>query len=271
MPLLSIFCSSMPGRRISTGSAMTDPPSNMSPKTFARIGGALYFIIIALGLFGETFIRNRLIVSGDATATAANIASMEPLWRFGIASEFFLLLCAVTLTWIFYVLLRPVSRDLVVLAVFFNLVSMTLEAVIQLSFIAALFPVGKAAYLKAFTPDQLAVMAHLSARLYGYGFGVSLIFFGCYCLVMGHLIARSGYFPKALGVLLQIAGLCYLTNSFAQLLAPGFQDRIFPAILVPAFIGELSLALWLSVKGVDVAKWFDCRSKAGSKAQSVIA
>jgi len=55
--------------------------------------------------------------------------------------------------------------------------------------------------------------------------------------------------------LLQIAGLCYLTNSFALLLAPDFEHRIFPAILAPAFIGELSLALWLSLKGVDVAKW----------------
>ncbi len=55
--------------------------------------------------------------------------------------------------------------------------------------------------------------------------------------------------------MLQIAGLCYVTNSFALLLAPDFQNRIFPAILAPAFIGELSLALWLSLKGVDVAKW----------------
>lgn len=72
---------------------MTDLPSNMSPKTFARIGGALYLVIIALGLLGESFVRDRLIVSGDATATAANIALMEPLWRFGIAAELLLLLC----------------------------------------------------------------------------------------------------------------------------------------------------------------------------------
>jgi len=234
---------------------MTDFPFKMSPKTYARIGGLLYLVIIALGLFGETFIRNRLIVSGDAAATAANIVSMEPLWRFGIAAELFLLLCAVTLTWILYVLLRPVSRDLVLLAVFFNLVSMALEALIQLCFVAALFPLAKLAYLKAFTPEQLSVMAHLSVRLYSYGFAFSLIFFGAYCLVMGYVIFRSGYLPRALGILLQVAGLCYLINSFALLLTPDFQDRIFPAILVPAFIGELSLALWLSLRGIDVAKW----------------
>ncbi len=69
------------------------------------------------------------------------------------------------------------------------------------------------------------------------------------------MIFRSGYLPKILGVLMQIAGLCYLTNSFALLLAPTFADMIFPAILVPAFIGELSLCLWLLVKGVNVPKW----------------
>jgi hypothetical protein len=72
---------------------------------------------------------------------------------------------------------------------------------------------------------------------------------------MAYLIFRSGYLPRALGVLLQIAGLCYLTNSFALLLAPGFESRIFLAILAPAFIGELSLALWLALKGVDTAQW----------------
>jgi hypothetical protein len=72
--------------------------------------------------------------------------------------------------------------------------------------------------------------------------GFSLVFFAEYCLIIGYLIFTSGYLPKALGVLLQIAGLCYLKNSLALLLAPGFQDRIFPAILASAFVGELSLA-----------------------------
>ena len=237
----------------------------MSAKAFARIGGALYLAIIALGLFGETFIREKLTVSGDAAATAAKLSSMVPLWRFGIAAELILLLCAVTVMWILYILLRPVSSDLVWLAVFFNLVSIAIEGVIQLSSVAALFPLGNAAYLKAFTPEQLSVMAHLSARLYGYGFGVSLIFFAGFCLVTGYLIVRSGYLPKALGVLLQIAGLCYLTNSFALFLAPDFANRIFPFILIPAFIGELSLALWLTLKGVDGPKWLE--RAAGSPLQ----
>ena len=226
-----------------------------SPRALSRIGGALYLIIIVVGIFGEAFVRGRLVVSGDATATAANIRSMESLWRFGIAAELFLLICAVVLALIFFVLLRPVSRDLALLAAFFNLVSIALEAAYSLHLLAALFPLGNAGYLKAFQPEQLDAMATLSVRSHGHGFGISLIFFGCFCLVAGYLIFRSGYLPKAVGVLMQIAGLSYLINSFALVLSPGFANRLYPAILIPAFVGEASLCLWLLVKGVNVDEW----------------
>jgi len=98
-------------------------------------------------------------------------------------------------------------------------------------------------------------MASLSIKSHSYGFGVALIFFGCVCLILGYLIFRSGYLPRTIGVLMQIAGLSYLTDSFALILSPDFANRIFPAILVPAFIGEASLCLWLLVKGVNVEKW----------------
>ncbi len=234
---------------------MTVRAVETSPQLYARIGGVLYLIIIVVGLFDEAFVRNRIIVSGDATATAANIRSLEWLWRFGIAAEFFLLICAVALTLIFFVLLRPVSRDLALLAVFFNLVSLAVEAAVQLYLLGALFPLGKAEYLRAFQPEQLYALASLSVKSHSYGFGVALIFFGCVCLIDGYLIFRSDYFPKTIGVLMAIAGLSYLTNSFALILAPTFANRIFPAVLVPAFVGESSLCLWLIVKGVNVPKW----------------
>lgn len=226
-----------------------------SPQRYARIGGVLYLLIIVAGLFGEVFVRNELIVSGDATATAANITSFEWLWRAGIAGNLFHLVCAVALTLIFYVLLKPVSRNLALLATFFNLISIGLEVASKLFLVAALFPLENGEYLKAFEPEQLHALAYLSIQAHSYGFGLSLIFFGCECLVLGYLIFRSGYLPKLLGVLMQIAGLSYLTNSFALLLNPTFAALIFPAILVPAFIGEASLCLWLIVKGVNVEKW----------------
>ena len=243
---------------------MTSRAIETSPQLYARIGGVLYLIIIVVGLFGEAFVRDRLIVSGDATATAANIRSMESLWRFHIAAELFLLICAVALLLILFALLRPVNRDLVLLAAFFNLVSIGLEAAITMYLLEALFPLGNAGYLKAFAPEQLYAMTSLSLKSHSYGFGVSLIFFGCFCLVIGYLIFRSGYLPKTIGVLMQIAGVCYLTNSFALILAPAFANRIFPAILVPAFVGEASLCLWLLVKGVNVQRWEEQASAAGA-------
>lgn len=234
---------------------MADRTVETSPQRYARIGGALYLIIIVVGIFGEAFVRDRLIVSGDAGATAANIRAMESLWRFHIAAELFLLICAVALLLILFVLLRPVSRHLAWLAVFFNLVSISLEAAITMYLIETLFPLGNAPYLKAFDPEQLYALASLSLRSHSYGFGVSLIFFGCFCVVIGYLIFRSGYLPKTIGILMQIAGVCYLTNSFTLILAPSFANRIFPAIVIPAFVGEASLCFWLLVKGVNLEKW----------------
>ena len=234
---------------------MTDVNVETSPQTYARIGGVLYLIIIVVGLFGEAFVRDRLIVSGDAAATAANIVSHESLWRFHIAAELFLLICAVALLLILFVLLRPVSRDLALLAAFFNLVSIGIEAATTMYLLEALFPLGNAGYLKAFAPEQLYATATLSLKSHGYGFGVSLLFFGCFCVIAGYLIFKSRYLPRTIGVLMQIAGVCYLTNSFALIVAPGVASRLSPAILVPAFIGEASLCLWLLVKGVNVEKW----------------
>jgi hypothetical protein len=234
---------------------VTDLMVERSPQLCARVGGVLYLIIIVIGLFGEAFVRDRLIVAGDAGATAANIMSHESLWRFHIAAELFLLICAVVLLLILFVLLRPVSRNLILLAVFFNLVAIIIEAATTMRLLEAMFPLGNAGYLKAFTPEQRYALASLSLKSHGYGFGVSLLFFGCFCVIVGYLIFRSGYLPKTIGILMQVAGVCYLTNSFVLILSPAIANRLFPAILVPAFIGEVSLCLWLLVKGVNVERW----------------
>ena len=91
------------------------------------------------------------------------------------------------------------------------------------------------AYLKAFTPQPLYALAYLSVKPHDYGVGVAVIFFGAYCLVAGYLIVRSGFFPKLIGIGLQVAGFCYLINSFALIAAPSLAGKLFPLILVPAF------------------------------------
>ncbi|HUG37126.1 MAG TPA: DUF4386 domain-containing protein, partial [Candidatus Limnocylindrales bacterium] len=88
-----------------------------------------------------------------------------------------------------------------------------------------------------------------------HGFGVSLLFSGCFFLVAGYLIFRSGYLPRFIGVLYQIAGLGYVTHTFVMVLAPGLAGRVFLAAVAPILLGELSLSLWLLFKGVDVEAW----------------
>lgn len=243
---------------------MMDRTIESSPQLYARIGGVLYLVIIVIGLFGEAFVRDKLIVSGDATATAKNIMASESLWRFHVAAELFLLICAITLLTILFLLLRPVSRELTLLALFFNLISIGLEGATAMYLVVALFPLGNAGYLKAFSPEQLYAMASLSLKSHGYGFGVSLLFFGCFCVAIGRVIFRSGFLPRGIGLLMQIAGLCYLTDSFALILAPSFANRLFPAILMPAFVGEVSLCLWLLLKGVNVQRWKERASASGT-------
>jgi hypothetical protein len=180
---------------------------------------------------------------------------MEALWRIGIAAEILLLLCATALTAIFYVLLRPVSRVLALASVCFNVVSIAIEAVSALRLVEALFPLASPGYLTAFTPEQRDALAYLAVRSHSYGFGIALLFFGCVCPLLGILIYRSGFLPRALGVLMMFAGACYLADSFALILSPPLADALFPWILLPPFVGESSLALWLLLKGIDAAKW----------------
>ncbi|HEX8880315.1 MAG TPA: DUF4386 domain-containing protein, partial [Candidatus Acidoferrum sp.] len=167
---------------------MTDRTIECSPQLYARIGGALYLIIIAIGLVGEVFVRDQIIVSGDRTATAKNLIASHSLWRFHIAAELLLLICAVVLLMILFVLLKPVSRELILLAAFFNLVSIGLGAATAMYLVVALFPVGNTACLKAFSPEQLYAMASPALKSHGYGFGVSLLFFGCFCVVIGRVV-----------------------------------------------------------------------------------
>ena len=215
----------------------------------------MYLVIILLGGFGELFVRGTLIVSGDATATANGISSSQFLWRAGIAGDLLMHVCDVPVILILYFLLRPVSKSLALLATLINLVQTAVLAANKLNLLVPLFLLDDAGYLKAFSPEQLQVLSYLAIKAHGYGFGFGLIFFGFACLVRGWLIFRSGYFPKTLGLLMLMAGLSYLTNSFALLLAPSVAASIFPGVLIPAFVGELSLCLWLIVKGVNMRQW----------------
>jgi hypothetical protein len=223
-----------------------------SPQLYARIAGLLYLVIIIMGFCAETFVRNKLFVSGDANATANNIIHSEFLWKIGITADLIMQICDLPVMIILYYLLRPVSKKLALLNLSFNLIQTAVLVANKLNLLAALFFLGDAEYLKSFTPDQLHTLSYLSIKLHDFGFGIGLIFFGFVCLLEGYLIFRSLYFPKTIGVLMTVAGICYLLNSFMLILAPQFSSI---ALLMPCLLAELSFSLWLIFKGVNLSVW----------------
>lgn len=151
-------------------------------------------------------------------------------------------------------LTRPVHRELALLALLFNVIALAVESAYAMQLVEALFPLGKNAYLTAFTPGQLQAMTALAMKAHVLGFGIALLLFGPFFLITGYLIFKSAYFPKPLGVLYQLAGLAYMINGLVLVLAPQFAGRVF-MIMALSFIGEISFALWLLIKGVRIEGW----------------
>ena len=226
-----------------------------SAQRHARIGGLIYLAIILLGLYGEVVVRGTLVIAGDPAATAGRIAAAPWLWRSGIAADLMMQVLDVPLIVILYRLLRPVSESLALTSTLLNLVQTAVLALNKLGLLLPLFLLQDAAYLRAFQPEQLQVLAYLAIRLHGHGFALGLLFFGFTCLIQGYLMFVSGYFPKWVGLMMQMAGVSYLVNTLTLILAPAWADALFPAVLMPAFIGELSVGLWLIVKGVNLPQW----------------
>lgn len=232
-----------------------DQIAKASPRLKARIAGGLYLIVIGAGLYAEFFVRSKLIVRGDAAATAGAIHASELLFRSSIAADLVGVAGYIGVTAILYRLLEPVSRTVSLLAAFFSLVGCAILAAILVNLVAPLILLGGAPYLAAFRPDQLQALALTSLRLHGQGYNIAMIFFGFYCLTLGYLIFRSTFLPRILGVLLAIAGLSDLTDSFATVVWPAFESHLGLYIMLPALVGEASLCLWLLAIGVNAPRW----------------
>jgi len=210
-----------------------------------RLAGAAYLAIFVCGIFAEFGVRQRLIVPGDAAATAAAVSAAETLFRRAMAAELVMLLADVFLAAVIYVLLRPVHRTLAALAGALRLVHAAVVAAGLLQLFLALKLAGAA--------DPVVsgqALTHLETHAFGYAAG--LVFFGLHCLVLGGLILRSALVPRILGGLLVLAGAGYLIDGFANTLLTDYAARaeLFQTIVfVPAFVGELAFCLWLLVKG----------------------
>lgn len=231
----------------------------MSVQTYARIAGILLLVSLVAGGFGEAYVPSRLIVSGDAAATAKNIIASHSLFRLGFAAYLVEALCDIGLTLVLYVLLRPVSKNVALLAVFFRLLGTGLFAVAELFYFAPVLILGGASYLKTFSPDQLNSLALLSLKLYGYGAGIFIGFYGIASILLGCLMFLSGYLPRILGALMALGGIGFALSNFAFVLAPAYAS---PALLLPTIVAALALTVWLLVRGVDVSKWQEKAARA---------
>jgi len=236
---------------------MTNRTVEISPLTWARVAGVA-FIIMFIALMFAGFGSSSLIVPGDAATTANNIMASEGLFRISIASYLIILILDVVLALAFYVVLKPVDKNLALLAAVFRLIYTAIRGVSEINHLIALILLSGAASLTAFETDQLHALVSVFINADSYGFAFGLVFFGIHLFVVGYLVFKSGYLPRILGVLLIIASFCYLVANFATILLPNYadyQEIVFKIIFLPSLIGEMAFCLWLLIKGVDVQQW----------------
>lgn len=215
------------------------------------VAGLCYLAVIAGGLFAEGMVRQSLVIPGDPAATASAILENETLWRNGLAVHLLYLIPSLTFKVIITNLLRGVGPALARLALVFGVAAVTVEAValVYLSVPLAMLENGRS--LLAALEDAPALI-YLATRLFSTGFGFSLLLFAGFCVLVGVLILRSRLVPRAIGAMMVVAGIGYVVNTVSLIVSPAFFEWINPAILLPILLAELSLALWLLLKGVAV-------------------
>lgn len=226
---------------------------NASPNLNARIAGALYLFIIIGGMFAEIGVRDRLIVTGDAAATAANILAHQALFRWGFAAELMIIAANIPLGVIYWRLFRPVSRSLTMIAVAFLVVASAIQGVFEIAHYAPVLLLTGSPSLSALTTGQIQALAYQWLRIQSAGYNIALIFYGFSDLALGAVIFRSGFFPRIFGALMALAGACYMANAFTIFLNAPLD--LFPWIMAPCLIGEGGFTLWLLLAGVNDAKW----------------
>jgi hypothetical protein len=238
--------------RRGTGQEMTEAVAGKEEiktlKKTARTAGILILIIAVFGPFSMMYVPSTLIVPGDAATTARNITASEGLFRLGIVSDSIVFLLEIAIVVTLYVLLRPVSKTLSLVAASGRLAMTVVQGVNVLNSYAALRLLSGADYLTVLEPGQPHALMMLFLDVHEFLVLVWGLFFGLHLFFLGYLVYKSGYIPRILGVLLVFSSLCYFTQSWGSILLPEYRETF-------AFIGllsavELAFALWLVIKGV---------------------
>ena len=194
-----------------------------SPQLYARVIGLLYLIVILAGMFAQMFISGKLIVDGDAAATTANILSHRSMFQLGFTVYLIEMASQIAMTVLLYLLYRPVSRSVALLALFFGIIGCVIKTLSRLFYIAPLLVLGEQHYLSVFSTEQLQALALLLLKVNDQAAGMALAFFGFSTFLNGFLILSSNFLP--------------------------------PFILLIGIIGSISQILWFLIKGVNVEQW----------------
>jgi hypothetical protein len=227
---------------------MTNRNADISLRKAAIVAGFGLLIMSILAAFANFYVLPSLIVPGDAATTANNIMANELLFRIGICSFTIVIVLDVVVAWALYVLLKPVNKSLSLLAAWFRLVYATIFGISLANLFNVLRLLSDADYVTVFEIDQLYAQVMLSLNAFSDGWQIGYVFFGLHLFVLGYLVFKSGYIPKILGVLLIIAGLGYLIDSYAIFLLPNYEATIGYV----TFIGEVLFMLWLLFKGAKI-------------------
>jgi hypothetical protein len=180
------------------------------------------------------------------------MASSVGIFRSSFAAYLVEAACDITLNVLFYALLRPVSRNLALLAVCFGLMGTAIFAAGEMLYFAAALPAVDADVARVISTEAKATLTYLCLTIYGYGFAIFAMFYGVAAAVRGYLILRSGYLPRVLGAIVILGGVSFIAENFLIVIAPQYH---LPYVIAPMILAMVSLMLWLLIKGVDRAQW----------------
>jgi len=217
----------------------------------ARVAGAVYLVLALTGLFTLMYVPEKLIVRGDATATAANTLAHETFFRVGIVGDLFGSIIFIFVGMALYRLLSGVNKTWAQTMLALVLVSAAVGFLNELNNIAALILFRGADFLSVFDKAQRDALGMLFIRLHSHGNFTNELFWGLWLFPFGLLVFRSGFLPRFLGVWLMINCFGYLALSVTALLFPPYYDRAF-RIATPVLLGEVAIILWLLIKGAKV-------------------
>jgi Domain of unknown function (DUF4386) len=213
-----------------------------------RLAGLLYVLTSIVGFFAMGYVPDHLIVHGDATATAGNIAAHEMLFRLGIAGQLIGSAAFIFVALALYELLRGVNQRQASLMVLLIVVSVPIAFLNEVNSVAALVLVRGGDFLSIFEKPQRDALAMLFLNLHHYGLVVAEIFWGLWLFPLGLLVYRSRFLPRFLGVWLILAGVAWVVLSLTGILLPQYLDKV-DTFSQPAVIGEIVFMFWLLIVG----------------------